>query len=237
MKLIITKNYEELSCVAAQIMLGYMHKEDRVNIAITAGSTPKRMYEILIPQVRSKEYYNNVHYYNFDEIPYKKAKRDGVTISDLRKFYLEPAGINSKNIHILNEKNYKDQDNKIEEDGKLDLIILGVGADGHYCGNLPNTTKLGDLTSKVICDKTLKNRISRLFEDEEEVPDEYITMGPRSVMRAKNLVLFATGKEKSEIIKRILENDVDENIPATILPSHPNLTIIVDETAASLIKK
>ncbi|MCT1901996.1 glucosamine-6-phosphate deaminase [Oceanobacillus sojae] len=236
MKIIVGKNLEEMSTIAAQHVLSYMYQDRRVNLAITGGTTPEKMYEILVPQVKNQTCFSNVHYYNFDEIPYKKEDREGVTISDLRRYYLDPANIAEENIHALNQYNYKEQDQRIKNDGGLDMIILGIGADGHYCGNLPGTTSFGDMTTRVECDQRLKDRILPEFNYEEEhVPDYYITMGPKSIMMAKNLVLIASGTKKAEIIQRILQGKVEESIPASILTMHPNLTIILDEEAASLI--
>jgi len=235
MKLIVTKNYEEMSTVAAQILLGYMYKEGPVNLAITAGNTPLKMYELLVPQVKGKNYFDNVTFYNFDEIPYKNAQRDGITVRDLTDCFYTPANIPSHQIHKLTPENYLTHDAHIASVGGLDMMLLGIGADGHYCGNLPGTTKFGDYTTEVRCDEAMKQLIGRLFEDKNEVPDSYVTMGPRSVMQTKHLVLIANGKAKAEIMKRVLTGGVDENIPATLLLAHPNLTIVLDEEAASLL--
>jgi 6-phosphogluconolactonase/glucosamine-6-phosphate isomerase/deaminase len=236
MKIIVGKNLDEMSTIAAQHVLSYMYKDGRVNLAITGGTTPRRMYEILVPQVKDKDYFDNVHFYNFDEIPYKKENREGVTISELRKSFFTPANVKEGNIHKLDQTNYTIHDERLKADGGLDMIILGIGADGHYCGNLPGTTAFGDITSKVPCDQRLKDRILPEFNNVEEyVPDYYITMGPRSIMNAKNLVLIANGTKKAEIIKCLLTGKVDPEVPASILVLHPNLTIILDEEAASLI--
>mgnify|MGYP002729849046 FL=1 len=65
------------------------------------------------------------------------------------------------------------------------MVILGVGADGHFCGNLPQTTKFGNLTTRVENDQRLKSRILPEFNNvEDDVPEYYITMGPSSIMRA-----------------------------------------------------
>ncbi|EOL44635.1 hypothetical protein RV11_GL002382 [Enterococcus phoeniculicola] len=237
MKLIIANDEKEMSAIAAQHLLGYMYKEERVNLAITGGTSPKGTYEILAPQVKGKPYFSNVHYYNFDEIPYKKEDREGVTLSELRKLYFTPAEISDEFIHPLDQHNYLDQDKRLKEDGGLDVLFLGVGADGHYCGNLPQTTKFGDLTSRVENDDRLKARILPEFNNvEEDVPDYYITMGPRSVMAAKHLIMIATGTKKAAIIERLLNGPVDENVPATLLMLHPNLTLIIDKDAASQLK-
>lgn len=90
MKVIITEDYNEMSTVATQYLLGAMHGQYRRNISITAGSTPKGVYELLVPLVKNKEYFEQVHYYNFDEIPFKgEEDRYGVTMTNLDTMFLD----------------------------------------------------------------------------------------------------------------------------------------------------
>lgn len=235
--MIIGKDVEEMSQVAAGYVMSYMYQDrERVNLSITGGTTPQRMYEILVPMVKDKKQFQHVHFYNFDEIPYRKEDREGVTISGLRDAFFTPAHIKEEQIHKLDQFNYQTQDERIEKDGGLDMVILGVGADGHFCGNLPQTTKFGDLTTRVENDQRLKARILPEFHNvEEDVPEYYITMGPRSIMRARHIVMIASGVKKAGIIKTLLEQVVDQDVPASILTLHPHFTLIVDEEAASLL--
>ena len=237
MKMIIGKDVEEMSQVAAGYVMSYMYQDrERVNLSITGGTTPQRMYEILVPMVKDKKQFQHVHFYNFDEIPYRKEDREGVTISGLRDAFFTPAHIKEEQIHKLDQFNYQTQDEHIEKDGRLDMVNLGVGADGHFCGNLPQTTKFGDLTTRVENDQRLKARILPEFHNvEEDVPEYYITMGPRSIMRARHIVMIASGVKKAGIIKTLLEQVVDQDVPASILTLHPHFTLIVDEEAASLL--
>lgn len=237
MKMIIGKDVEEMSQVAAGYVMSYMYQDrERVNLSITGGTTPQRMYEILVPMVKDKKQFQHVHFYNFDEIPYRKEDREGVTISGLRDAFFTPAHIKEEQIHKLDQFNYQTQDERIEKDGGLDMVILGVGADGHFCGNLPQTTKFGDLTTRVENDQRLKARILPEFHNvEEDIPEYYITMGPRSIMRARHIVMIASGVKKAGIIKTLLEQVVDQDVPASILTLHPHFTLIVDEEAASLL--
>lgn len=237
MKVIIGKDVEEMSQVAAGYVMSYMYQDrERVNLSITGGTTPQRMYEILVPMVKDKKQFQHVHFYNFDEIPYRKEDREGVTISGLRDAFFTPAHIKEEQIHKLDQFNYQTQDERVEKDGGLDMVILGVGADGHFCGNLPQTTKFGDLTTRVENDQRLKARILPEFHNvEEDVPEYYITMGPRSIMRARHIVMIASGVKKAGIIKTLLEQVVDQDVPASILTLHPHFTLIVDEEAASLL--
>lgn len=238
MKIIVEETYEKMSRVAANILLGKMHQNKRVNLAITAGSTPVKMYEYLVDDVKDKIYFDNVHYYNFDEIPFMKKKGFGVTMSNLNKLFFEPAGIDPDHIHPLDQDNYQTQDLRIKQDGGLDLILLGIGADGHYCGNLPGTTTFENETSLVDENATpnmkeiLLNEVSGV---EAERPSFYVTMGPKSVMQAKEIVLFATGKKKAQIIKQAFFGPVTNDVPSSLLQTHPNLTIVLDKDAATEI--
>lgn len=236
MKMIIEENYEKMSRVTANILLGKMYQQKRVNLAITAGSTPVKMYEYLVADTKNKPYFGNVHYYNFDEIPFKQKQGYGVTMTNLNTLFFQPAEIPENQIHPLDENNYKTQDKRIERDGGLDLILLGIGADGHYCGNLPGTTKFEDLTSYVGEEATVNMKdilLSEVGGNENERPNFYVTMGPKSVMQAKEIVLFATGKKKAAIIKRAFFGPITNEVPASLLQTHPNLMIVLDQEAAS----
>lgn len=235
MKLIIEKDYQSMSRVAANLLLGKMYSQGRVNLAITAGATPKGMYDILIPEVKGRDYLSNVHFYNFDEIPIRGSKL-GVTMQHLTDLFFEPAAVPKENIHELNETNWQEQDQRLAEAGGLDLILMGIGADGHFCGNLPGTTYFGDGTSRVDVDEEMQNLLTEeVGGDKTKVPDFYVTMGPRSVMQARQLVLFANGAKKAAIIKQAFFGPVTETVPSSVMQLHPNLTVILDEEAAAEI--
>ena len=235
MKIIITKDYEEMSKVAVQHLLGYMYREARVNISITAGTTPVRTYELLTEAVKNNPWFQNAHYYNFDEIPHRQKKGPGITMTDLNRLYFTPAAVPPEQIHPLDETNYAWQDAAIAQAGGLDLVLLGMGWDGHFCGNLPGTTQFKDMTVRVECDGALKKRIKGLFTSEDDVPDFYITMGPAAIMRARNLIIIASGTKKAGIMKTWFETNIDEKVPASLLKVHPHVTVIMDKDAAALV--
>ena len=176
MKLIITEDYQEMSRVAAHHLLGYMSKTRRVNLAITAGSTPKGMYEYLTTLVKGKPWYDNC-----------------VTITNLRNLFFTPAGIKEENIQKLTIDNYREHDQKLAREGGLDLVVLGLGADGHFCGNLQNTTHFHEQTVEFPIQGEMVDIVAHgeLGGDFSLVPDSYVTMGPKSIMAAKNLLIAA----------------------------------------------
>lgn len=203
MNLYVTKDYDELSELTTNLLLSYMLQPKRVNISITGGTSPKGVYEKLSVKVKDKKYFDNVKYYNFDEIPIV-GEDMGVTIKDLNRLYFDKANIDKNNICILDEKNYNDYEKFIFKQGGLDAVLLGIGKDGHFCGNLPNYSTFSDVTRKVIINKgtPLYERIKFLVGgDESKVPDGYITMGTKTIMNVKNIILIVKGKEKADIIK------------------------------------
>lgn len=235
-RVLVGKDYDEMSEIAAYFMVSQMAQQKRMNIAITAGKTPKGVYEKLAPLVKGN--FKNVHYFNFDEIPNPLGEYD-VTIGNLRRDFLKPAGIEEERIHPLTLDNYTTQDERIKAMGGLDVMMLGLGWDGHFCGNLPHTTKLNDWTTRV--DMTLEQTIGLMKAEGCEIPEKidrtyYVTMGPRSVLHTKKIVMIVNGEHKAEILKRILTEEISMDCPSTFFQLHPDVTLIIDEDAASQLE-
>ncbi|MFW7363366.1 glucosamine-6-phosphate deaminase [Vagococcus fluvialis] len=228
MKIIIEKDFDAMSETTKNILLGHMSQAKRVNLSITAGRTPVKVYEKLVATLKNSPNYSNVHYYNFNEIPVPNQE-EGITITDLRKLYLTPAAVPEEQIHPLTVANYQEQDKKIEAVGGLDAMLIGLGEDGHFCGNMPTTTLFNKETYKV----TVTGNEPWFVPDMMEVGMSFVTMGPASIMKVKHLILIVNGKNKAKILKEVLTEPMTENKPASILQLHPNLTVILDEEAAS----
>lgn len=237
MKIIVCKDKAAVGKAACAYTIKAMMKPN-AHIAITGGSTPKEMYEYLIPLTCDNPVFNDVQYYNFDEIP-QKGEVEGLTMQALRSLFFNPAKIREEQIHILDETNYEECEAKLEAIGYLDYVILGLGKDGHFCGNLPNTCTFNDDTHAVACNlnSTLFNRIKFLSGgDESKMPDYYVTMGPRTIMQSKQVVMIVHGEEKAAIVKQAMFGDIALNCPSSIFQLHPNFILIVDEAAASALE-
>ncbi|MGL5438053.1 MAG: glucosamine-6-phosphate deaminase [Lachnospiraceae bacterium] len=231
MNIIITKNYEEMSKVAMTHVLAHMYTGDsrRVNLSVTAGKTPIRLYEMLVPEVRDNQYLSHVHYYNFDEIP--RAGEDiGVTMSDLNQYFFHPAKISGEQIEAFDLANWEGYDQKIAADGGLDMMLLGLGLDGHFCGNLAGTVEHFGQESRMV------HKMDGVpYFEREGSPDRYVTFGPKTVMQARHLIMIINGKHKAEITQKALCGSVDPRIPASVFQLHPHYTVILDEEAAALL--
>lgn len=227
MKIIVEKNAEQMSETAKNILLAHMLQDKRVNLSITAGNTPVETYQRLSKAVQHYDV-SNVHYYNFDEIPVKNQK-EGVTLTDLRRLYLTPAQVPNANIHPLTPENYATHQQTIANAGGLDLMLIGLGQDGHFCGNMPTTTQWNQLIYPV----TVTGEEPWFVPEIMEKGLTFVTMGPASVMKVRHLVLIVNGKQKAETVKKVLTEPISEKLPASILQLHPNFTVVLDEEAAS----
>lgn len=232
MKIIITESYEALGNLAASILLGKMTEDKRVNISITAGNTPQSTYTALIPRVKNNAAYQNVHYYNFDEIV-EVGEEKGMTEAALQKLFFQPANISSEQIHLLNLSNYQEQDQRIANAGGLDAMLIGIGEDGHFCANMPQSTEFNRHTHEVLIKPEYSWYEWAKADSGEKLPASFVTMGAASIMKVKQLILIANGSHKAGIIKRALSGPIDRDIPASILQLHPNLTVILDQEAAA----
>lgn len=236
MKLLVTEDYETLSQITADIVLMKWAESHRVNLALTTGSSPKRAYEILAERLKQVDFDQSLpHFYNFDEITLKDQEY-GLTMQALFEELFRPLGIEEENIEGLNAQNYQDYDRQIAEDGGLDLVLMGIGGDGHFCGNLPEFISFDFGVYRVPIEKD--DELYKLLEgaSPHEPGEEMVTFGPQTILAAKELVLIANGEKKAAIIKQALEGPITEDVPASVLRLHPNLTVILDREAASLLE-
>lgn len=141
----------------------------------------------------------------------------------------------TSNIHIPqgNVDDLEEEAQRYEESlkriGQPDLQLLGIGENGHIGFNEPGTsfdseTRVVDLTESTIKANSVN------FDNIEDVPKQAVSMGLNSIMRAKRIILLAFGERKCDAIKRLLNEEVSENLPASILHNHPNVEVLVDDT-------
>lgn len=125
--------------------------------------------------------------------------------------------------------------NTILEENPIDFQILGIGTNGHIGFNEPGSP-FNSVTRKVDLTPATIEANARFFESEADVPKFAYSMGIKNITDAKEIVLFAYGKNKQEAVKSLVEGAVTEDFPASILQNHDNVTIIIDEEASALLK-
>ena len=147
--------------------------------------------------------------------------------------------INLANTFIENGKAENAQEeceryNKLLENMRQDIQLLGLGSNGHIAFNEPYTpfdsvTHVVNLTEQTIKDN------SRLFDKIEDVPTKAFTMGIKNIMNAKKVLILASGENKADAVYKTVKGIVTEEVPASILQTHPDCTLIVDQKAGKLL--
>jgi glucosamine-6-phosphate deaminase len=241
MKLLVVKDYEEMSGVAAKIFKNIINEKADAVLGLATGSTPIGLYKKLIEINRNEEVdFSNIKSVNLDE--YVGLGEDNP--QSYRYFMNENLfnhiNIDKSNTFVPNgltqnlEEEVKNYDKKIEELGGIDIQILGVGSNGHIAFNEPDDFLISETHVTNLAKSTIEAN-SRFFESINEVPTKAITMGIGQIMKAKKILLLAKGEDKIEAIKELLKGNITTNNPATILNLHEDVTVIIDETIANKI--
>ena len=241
MKVIVTKNYDEMSEKAFKIVKDVVVNNKNAVLGLATGSTPLGLYaEMIKDHKENGTSYKDVKTLNLDEYAGLGITSDQSYVYFMRENLFKHIDIDLNNTHIENGKavnreleckNY----NELIEELPRDLQILGIGSNGHIAFNEPGTafdseTHIVDLTESTIKDN------SRLFERIEDVPRQAFTMGLKNIMHAKKIVVLASGANKAKAVYGMLKGPVTETLPASVLQLHPDCTLIVDEAAYSLMK-
>lgn len=231
MKLIVEENEQMMSESAMQILLGAMRQDKRVNISLTSGRSPVNLYRMMIPYVKNRKEFKDIQYYLFDEAPYQDRPH-GPNWDEMQDLFFRDADITDEQIHTLTMENWDEYDKEIRDAGGIDVMLIGLGWDGHFCSNCPRCTPMDSYTYPM--DRAVKNAANPSYPPRPELPVS-LTMGPKSLMRVRHLIMIVTGREKAEILKKVLNSPITDELPSTILKLHPNFTIICDREAASLL--
>ena len=183
-----------------------------------------------------KRAFENVHFYNFDEIP-DADHEDGITLGSLKEQFFKPAEVAPDHIHALTMENMRQMEQRILGTEPLDLMLIGLGKDGHFCGNMPFVAEFDKAIYPIAIEKRYPwyCEFEAIFSSEDKIPSHMVTMGAAMLMKAKRLLLIVNGEGKAEALRRMLTEDISNQFPATVLRLHPNLCILADREAAKLL--
>lgn len=241
MKLIVTKDYNELSKVAAKEMAKVIKNNNKSILGLATGGSPVGMYKELINMNKSGEIdFSDITTVNLDEYIGLSGEHPQSYRYFMNENLFNHINIDKNKTYVPNglakdiEKECTSYDAKIEELGGIDVQLLGVGNNGHIAFNEPNEALLAGTHLTDLKEDTIKAN-SRFFDSIDDVPKKAITMGLGQIMRAKKIILIASGESKAEVVKAMLSGKISTDIPATMLQMHRDVTVIVDEAAAKLL--
>lgn len=239
MRIIIVENYEEMSKKAAAMMASQIILKPESVLGLATGDTPLGMYKELIRMYNENMIdFSKVKTFNLDE--YYGLGKDS---NQSYNYYMtnnlfNHVNIDKENINIPNGmvKNIEEEcisyEKRIKEAGGIDIQVLGIGVNGHIGFNEPDVNFEAETHLVNLDEKTIESN-SRFFKCIEEVPTKAISMGIKTIMHSKKIVLLANGASKADAIAKTVNGKISPEVPASILQLHQDVAIIVDKEAAS----
>lgn len=238
MKLIKATDYSDMSKRAAELILKQIKQTNQLTLGLATGSTPIKTYQHMIrDHQQNQTSYQHVTTFNLDEYV-------GIDPEDPNSYhqYMQSNLFNHIDIpieqtHIPDGQATNpveeciDYEKKLHDHGGIDIQILGLGGNGHIGFNEPGTS-FDTLTHVIELTPATRTANARFFNRLAEVPTQAITMGISTILESKQIFLLVSGKEKSDALRKLLENEeTDTSFPASALHKHPNVTIIADQEA------
>lgn len=239
MNIIRVKNYEELSEEAAKLMIDRVKNNPSITLGLATGGSPVQLYANLVKDHKeNKTSYKDVVSYNLDEYIGLPQDHDQTYYTFMQENLFKHIDINQENVFLPdgtgvdNEKAVKEYNDALNATS-IDLQLLGLGVNGHIGFNEPGSAFDGETDIVSLTQETIESN-ARYFEGNEDlVPTQAISMGVGSIMKAKEILLIASGANKADAIKALVEGEITTDLPASALRNHPNVTIIIDDEAAS----
>ena len=241
MEIFIGKTYE-LMCRKALEKIVELTAFNTLPLLCTAsGDTPAGLYKQLVSGVNQKKIdVSNWLFISLDEWMGMNGNDEGSCRFHLNYQLFVPLEVKDEQISFFDGK-AKDPlkecervENFISKNGGIDIAIVGIGMNGHVGMNEPGTLP------------QLRSHVTELHKETQEVGQKYfkekqqltqgITLGLANLLDARNVILLASGQHKAAIIKQVLEGEITDKLPASILRNHPALHIFLDKDAASLLQ-
>jgi len=241
MQIIKAKDYEQMSRMAANVIAAQIIMKPECVLGLATGSTPIGTYKELVGKYEAGELdFSKVTSINLDEYRGLSPENDQSYRYFMNDNLFQHVNIRKECTYVPDglepdaEKACQTYDEIIKKAGGIDLQLLGMGHNGHIGFNEPSdefvkNTNCVDLTQSTI------DANARFFASIDEVPKQAYTMGIGTIMNAKKVLVVVSGKGKAQIVKDAFFGPVTPKVPASILQLHPDVVLIGDEEALSLI--
>lgn len=240
MEVKVFPNNELLSDFMADQLIDQLKKKPDALICFASGNSPKRSAELFVQKAKQINLDTTKFLFvGLDEWVGVSSSTKGSCHHDFNEWMFNPLGIQENQFHVFDgtttdlAQACKDMDEFIAQHGGIDLMIVGIGMNGHIGFNEPGVD-FNHLSHVVPLDEITATVGQQYFERVMEL--KYgITLGFQHLLQSKKVYLLANGSKKAEVIKRAVEGEVDTSFPASIMQHHANGFILVDEAAASLL--
>jgi glucosamine-6-phosphate isomerase len=237
MKTIVYPNYRELSVETARQIAQIIAKKPDALLCFPAGKTSLGTFAELVKLYREgKVKFSQCKIVGLDEWVHLGEMKNENCYHYLRKHLLDLVDIKKENICFFNGETDDLQyecslsDQFIKTNGGIDLMVLGVGMNGHIALNEPGTSF--DKYSHIVELDVITKRVARKYFSANTVLSQGITLGMKHIIETKTVILQVSGHKKSDIVKRLLETEITTEFPASLVKQHPNSFLLLDSEAS-----
>ena len=242
MRIIATKDYNDMSKKAANILSAQVIMKPDCVLGLATGSTPIGTYDQLVEWYNKGDLdFSEVTTVNLDEYKGLPRTNDQSYYYFMHQHLFDRVNIDPERTNVPNgmepdaEKECGRYEELIRSLGGVDLQLLGLGHNGHIGFNEPGEafekeTHCVDLTESTI------EANKRFFASADDVPKQAYTMGIKTIMQAKKILIVVNGENKADIVERAFFGPVTPEVPASILQLHNDVTLVGDEAALAKIE-
>lgn len=231
--------------VIAQAIREKNDKGEKIVLGLSTGNSPISVYKELVRLHKEEALsFKNVISFNLDEYYPMQPDASQSYVAFMKHHLFDHIDILEENIHIPDgtlpledvEAYCTAYDNKINALGGIDIQLLGIGRNGHIGFNEPGSFE-NSPTRLVRLDATTRIDAANDFGSEENVPYRAITLGLKTVMNSKSILICAWGLGKASIVQKAVEGSITNDLPASLLQRHPNTEFFIDQPAAEYLTK
>jgi glucosamine-6-phosphate deaminase len=242
MLVVLKRDYDEVAQEAARIVAGAIRNNPSLVLGLATGKTSLGFYRELV-RVHHEEQlsFSRVTTFNLDEYLGLAPSHPQSFHCFMNSHFFSHVNVPAENIHIPDgtiSGNYDaycaSYEEAIRAAGGIDLQILGIGRNGHIGFNEPTSSLASRTRLKALSHETVEDN-RNFFGSEKDVPKCAITMGIGTILEARRILLFASGKSKAIAVAKAIEGPITASVSASALQLHPDVTFIIDEEAASAL--
>ncbi|WP_053373487.1 glucosamine-6-phosphate deaminase [Paenibacillus sp. FJAT-27812] len=242
MNIVVLNHYEEMSQKAAEQIIQTVQAKPDALLCFPGGDTPREIFRLLVQAVKDNRVdFSKSTFVGLDEWAGLGREDEGSCIHFLYEQFYNPAGIQDSQVHAFNAKEKDLQaecekiDAVIKRHGSLDLILLGIGVNGHLGFNEPGASF--ESYSHVSDLDAVTSTVGQKYFKEQRVLSQGITLGIKHILNAKSAILIANGPKKADAVFEAVKGPVVNTMPASVLQLHPNSHLIVDLEAYAKVEK
>ncbi|QBD77140.1 glucosamine-6-phosphate deaminase [Ktedonosporobacter rubrisoli] len=239
MKLVVAKDYEEMSALSADIVASIITEAPNATLGLTTGNTPVGLYNKLVARYRSDSLsLDKIRVFCTEEYLGIGPDNPCGLFSWLNRLFVTPCRLSADRVFRLRGDDPEPQlaclefDEQIRRCGGLDLIVESVGINGHIGFNEPGSPLDAPTRILALSEDTLEYNTSYWDRD---VPRYGLTIGLSTILAARQILLLVSGQSKAEALARALTGPVTSAVPASILQQASQLMVVADRDAASLL--